>query len=298
MRFKLAKDSELHESFDNIANIYDETRAIPDTILKEFYEKLIKKGINFNNSIILDGGIGTGRTILPLLVYDIDLLGLDKSIEMLNILKNKYSVSENKKKITLIVGDISYIPFKESSFDIVILIQLLHLVKNRKEVINEVMRVLKPNGFLVIGGLTSPALASKVYKKYISLSSKYRIGEKFKNTILNILYLFNKSRYTRNIVKPFLEIYDPEFYINSLATSMEKDEIVLTEDINTYDVFKRLNNRYHTFQWDIPIKKHKKIMLNLKKWIDDKENHVTAQEKISRHFSIIIAHFGEIHENK
>lgn len=294
----MVKESELYESFDNIADIYDETRAIPDRILKEFYEKLIKKGINLNNSIILDGGIGTGRTILPLLEYDIKLIGLDISIEMLKISRNKYSVSKNTKKLTLILGDITNIPFKECSFDIVVLIQVLHLIKNWKEAINEVMRVLKPNGILIMGGSTSPALASKVTKKYIKLSSKFGIGEKFKSKFLNLLYLLNKSRYTRNLVKPILESYDPEFYLNNLTISMEKDEIIWTENIKTYDVFKRLNNRYHTFQWEIPIKKHKKIMFILKKWIDDKKNQVTSQEKILRRFSITIAHFGEIHENK
>jgi len=294
----LKEKYELCESFDNIANIYDETRSIPDRIIKEFYEKLIKKGIYFNNSIILDGGVGTGRTISPLLEYDIKLIGLDNSFEMLKMLKSKYSVNKNTKKLTLLLGDITHIPFKESFFDIVVLIQVLHLIENWKEAIDEVIRVLKPNGFLVLGGSTSPALASKVAKKYIRLSLKYKIGQKFLSKLLNIPYFLNKFRYTRNLVKPFLESYDSEFYLNSLTNSMEKDEIVWTEDIETYDVFNRLNNRSHTFQWKIPIKKHKKIMFDLKKWIDDKENNVTSQEKIIRRFSITIYHFGDIYENK
>ena len=294
----MIKESELHESFDNIANIYDETRMAPDTIIKEFYEKLIKKGINFNNSIILDGGIGTGRTILPLLEYNIKLIGLDNSIEMLKILRNKNYASKNIKKLTLLLGDITHIPFKECSFDIVILIQVFHLIENRKEAINEIKRVLKPNGFLIIGDLTTSAFGSKVYKKYKSLIPKYIISEKIKSKLLDILYILNKSRYIRNLVKPFLETYDPEFYLTSSKILIEKDEIIWVEDIKTYDVLEQLNNRYFTFQWKIPIKKHKKIMLDLKKWIDDKENHINSLEEISRQFNIKIFHFGEIYENK
>jgi ubiquinone/menaquinone biosynthesis C-methylase UbiE len=279
------------ESFDDIAEIYDETRSLSSEVTQEFYDKLVKKGINLENSIILDGGIGTGRTIAPLLKYNIKLIGIDNSKNMLEKLRENFKGERELEKVRLINGDVTKLPFKNNSFDLIISIQVLHLVTNWKQAIDEVKRVLKPQGFFIIAGATSQALASKVAKKYFEFSLKYDFIKNIKKKLIDILFRLSDFRFTKNIANKFLSRYYHEFYLKRVTRKLMKDSIIWTESINPYEVYERLDKRYHTDQWSIPITQHEKIMIKLKKWMNKEKNIGLSEEKINRQLNIVLAQF-------
>ena len=96
---------------------------------------------------ILDLGCGTGTLIERLLnlAPEIEIVGLDPSAQMLNVARQKLP-----KSVELQVGSADSIPFPDESFDRVISTSAFHYFRNPARSIQEMKRVLKPNGRLVI----------------------------------------------------------------------------------------------------------------------------------------------------
>ncbi|HIQ50081.1 MAG TPA: class I SAM-dependent methyltransferase [Nanoarchaeota archaeon] len=115
--------------------------------------------------LILDVGCGTGKHLLYLKDYSI--LGLDISIEMAKIAKNKTGKF-------IIVGDVQYLPFKSNSFTCVIsFFGALNHTEIHKA-LKEIRRIL------VKGGVFIFTLANLYYIKWI-IKSLLRKG--WKNTV-------------------------------------------------------------------------------------------------------------------
>lgn len=100
-----------------------------------------------NNLKILDVGCGTGGTMLALQQYG-KVWGIDISKLCIDYCK------KNGLKNVQIAGA-TKLPFKENTFDIVLMLDVIEHVKNDNKAMAEAKRVLKPNGLLLI---TIPAL--------------------------------------------------------------------------------------------------------------------------------------------
>ncbi|WP_051463685.1 class I SAM-dependent methyltransferase [Leptolyngbya sp. PCC 6406] len=96
---------------------------------------------------ILDLGCGTGTLIQRLLhlTPETEIVGLDPSAEMLSVARQKLP-----KSVELLVGSADKIPFPNESFDLVISTNAFHYFRHPSQAIQEIKRVLKPNGNLVI----------------------------------------------------------------------------------------------------------------------------------------------------
>ncbi len=95
---------------------------------------------------ILDLGCGTGSNIKTLEAYGL-VFGADSSRLALKLAKDK-----NIKRLE--VANAEELPFGNVVFDIVVCLDVLEHILNDKKVVDEVFRVLKPGGLLV---LTVPA---------------------------------------------------------------------------------------------------------------------------------------------
>lgn len=114
----------------NVKDRVDKANKIM-AILKEF--KDIKK------TLILDIGVGSGVITHELGKYCKEVKGID--ITDNRIIKKGY-------KFKLIKG--THLPFKDNSFDIVISNHVIEHIKNQKNHIDEIYRILKPKGILYL----------------------------------------------------------------------------------------------------------------------------------------------------
>lgn len=73
------------------------------------------------------------------------VVGIDISQNMLKVAKEKTHFSE----VEYICGAIEDMDFKEESFDIVLSSLAFHYIKDYKELIEKINKVLKPNGILI-----------------------------------------------------------------------------------------------------------------------------------------------------
>ena len=115
------------------------------------YQNIIRKIKNevTTEMNVLDIGTGTGE--IPISIYkDVKSIeAIDFSQEMIKIAKNK---AENRgiENIKFLVQDSNDLNYKDNSFDVIIIINLLHIVPKPENVINEAKRLIKKDGTIII----------------------------------------------------------------------------------------------------------------------------------------------------
>lgn len=286
-------------SFDDIAPIYDETRTVPSWILSKFYERIFKKEIRLNPNLnILDAGIGTGRTAGPLLNLGVHLVGIDISKEMLRRMVEKLKKSSVSSQVSFILGDVTALPFRDHSFDLVISVHVLHLIKKWRKAIKETKRVLRIDGFFSVAGHGAPELISKTGQKYFDLVKNYSsLGLVGKSIwILNKVLKYEKTGFLERISKMFSERNDfwgsrGQAYLRKQAFSMKQYIIKWQEVIDINLIFNRFDKRVISNQWRIPREIHEKAMFELSKWKNEEIRKNGPFEKIPRGFVAVMVRF-------
>ena len=143
--FSKDNSKKLHDLYQSWAERYDdEMPKIDYNYIEPMKDSFVKSKIK-TDSIILDAACGTGYPTMALheMGYK-NLHGLDYSLEMLR--------EANKKNIykTLTVADlINPISSASDTFDVVMCIGFLASGHMGPEPIDEFIRILKPNGYLI-----------------------------------------------------------------------------------------------------------------------------------------------------
>lgn len=133
------------QTFDNQANIYDTTYY--GNHAKKLYGSVIEKVNNFNCKKVLDVGCGTGIILSSLSKNEnISLSGVDLSEKMLSIARQILN-----RRVELKIGDSEQLPWDNNTFDAVICTDSFHHYPEPEKVLNEMSRVLKLGGHLIIG---------------------------------------------------------------------------------------------------------------------------------------------------
>lgn len=154
----LSKDGNIMEKhysetlYSEIAEDYDETRwegngEFIDLLQKELLYRILNKCGVEKNDKILDVGVGTGRLILPFVEKGFDTYGIDISEKMLEIIWNKIGFLSN---LHLEKANAKNLPFQDNFFDFVTSYRVVIHIPDYENVIKEVFRVLKPNGYAII----------------------------------------------------------------------------------------------------------------------------------------------------
>ena len=157
--------------------------------LKNYYKK------EFDNKIIVELGTGPGHVINEILKENfLKVYGIDISLRMLLKTNDRYG---SNNKLQLLNANVESIPLKDSSIDLIISRGSIFFWKNIEKALNETYRILKPDGFALIGGgygISTPdnvideilaALkkdSSKKDKPKIDIDSTVKIMEKIGGT--------------------------------------------------------------------------------------------------------------------
>ncbi|MEK7354293.1 MAG: class I SAM-dependent methyltransferase [Chloroflexota bacterium] len=100
---------------------------------------------------ILDAGCGTGVFTLDFLVAGARVVGLDISVPMLNLAIRKTAGYD----FSALRGDMEHLPFKDNSFDKAVSVTALEFIANGRGAVNELFRVTRPGGWVVVATLNS-----------------------------------------------------------------------------------------------------------------------------------------------
>jgi ubiquinone/menaquinone biosynthesis C-methylase UbiE len=97
---------------------------------------------------VLEIGCGTGIISLGIAPYVERLIATDISPQMISVAKSKAQRS-SVSNVDFRVCDGYAVPYDDESFDVVLLFNTLHVVKEPSALLDEAYRVLKPAGHLV-----------------------------------------------------------------------------------------------------------------------------------------------------
>ncbi|MFP4616487.1 MAG: class I SAM-dependent methyltransferase [Thiohalorhabdus sp.] len=138
--------SSVEKAYQRLAGVYD-------TVFGAIFHpgrKAVLDHIDLNpGEKVLEMGVGTGLS-LPLYPRDVEIYGIDISEPMLEKAREK-KVSEHLDNVKLLeVMDAEETTFEDDSFDVVVAAYVVTVVPNPKRCVDEMRRVCKPDGELVI----------------------------------------------------------------------------------------------------------------------------------------------------
>lgn len=179
------------------ANNFSKTRVNPWPGTSNFINKLPTE------STLLDIGCGNGRNMF--LRNDIKTIGLEMSKDLCNIVKEKGGI--------VFHGNMIKLPFEDNSIDNIICIAVYHHLDNnedRKKALNEMYRVLKPNGqvFIQVWAMEQPITSRRKFLK----RDEYVPWKNKDGTVLQRYYRI----YPKGELESEINNLEPRFKINSV----------------------------------------------------------------------------------
>jgi len=145
------KNEKEDQLFDEWPEKYDAWFSTPVGALVRKYERdlLLDLLSPQTGEVILDAGCGTGVFTLDFLNAGSRVVGLDISLPML--------LRANQKSkgipLDLVLGDMTALPFPESSFDKAVSVTALEFIEDGKGAIRELFRVTRKGGAIVVATL-------------------------------------------------------------------------------------------------------------------------------------------------
>ncbi|MFZ9074578.1 MAG: bifunctional demethylmenaquinone methyltransferase/2-methoxy-6-polyprenyl-1,4-benzoquinol methylase UbiE [Flavobacteriaceae bacterium] len=161
-----AKKTQVTHMFNGISKSYDLLNRIItlgiDTLWRKRLIELVKKE---RHELVLDIATGTGDLVLALAKLDTEkIIGLDLSPGMLEIGKQKVKAKGLENRIDMQLGDSEALPYQSAYFDVVTIAFGVRNFEHLEKGLEEILRVLKPKGTLVI--LETAVPKNKIFKAF------------------------------------------------------------------------------------------------------------------------------------
>lgn len=158
------KAEKIQHLFDSIAKDYDKLNHILSLGVDKCWRKRALKWINDGDSDkkVLDIACGTGDFSMEIATHsgpETKVTGLDLSEGMLEVMRRKVAKAGLQERISAEQGNSEAMRFADDSFDRATIAFGIRNFENREIALKEILRVLKPEGRLVILELSVPSNA-------------------------------------------------------------------------------------------------------------------------------------------
>ncbi|EMS73388.1 class I SAM-dependent methyltransferase [Ruminiclostridium cellobioparum] len=177
-------------AFDKQADHYDSTYYGQHA--RKLYESVIETMNKYDFKSVLDVGCGTGNVLLEVIKRkSVDIAGIDLSEKMLDIARRRIGNSADLRS-----GDSEHLPWDSAAFDMIICTDSFHHYPHPLAVLEEMKRVLTPNGKIVIADAWMPPPLRQLLNIFMPFSNDgdvkmysqgemkklmYKCGLKFEN---------------------------------------------------------------------------------------------------------------------
>ena len=149
----MSQPSDESIAFDRAAEYYDRTRALPAEAQAAVTALLVEQLEGL--APVLELGVGTGRISLPLVPHGVELVGVDLAEPMMRRLIDN---AGGAAPFPLVLGDGLALPLRNGAMAAAFLVHVLHLIPRWQQAVDELVRVLRPGGLLLVdtGGAPTP----------------------------------------------------------------------------------------------------------------------------------------------
>lgn len=141
----------------------------------ELIERLFKHIVLENKSDVLEIGCGVGITAAHLHnKYNMGVIGTDVDPEQIMLAKKHHKESKRLKFMEL---DATTLPFENQEFDMIFSMFVLHHIGSWDKTLNEIGRVLKPNGYFIFYDLAYSRFTTRLFKRIVKKYGVYTIQD-------------------------------------------------------------------------------------------------------------------------
>ncbi len=227
-------------SFTQATGYYDETRALPDDVMRRMIRMLYAELYGMGSC--LEVGAGTGRMLVPLAEAGLRVCGIDLSLPMLLELRAKMDLPITQASATAL-------PFSTGSFGSAVACLALHVIPDWQAVVDEVMRVVVPGGVFLVQPPWSwdTEIAGKVRRYFAE-----RVG--LAKPVPGVLDMALLDRYCAGRGMQLTELPVLHFSSNS-RTILE--------------VLEQLQSRQNSWTWNIPSADMERGIAETSRWAED-----------------------------
>jgi len=242
--------------------------------LAEMYDKVSKyqyiNGLALVNKLnvssrhkVLDVGCGTGRLTLKLAGKVDHIMGIDPSIQRIEVARRKLTKMK-PGNVSFELGSSDDIGrYGEDVFDVVYLNAVFHWINDKEEALNNIYRVLKPGGKLGIctgdkdHSFTVKIVAKEVLKragiinKSVDSSvpvNKVELRSLLKKSDFRVIKVTRNSRYFETPAKCLEYVEASSFgnFLSNISVSVrEKVQAEIMAELNKYQTLKGIEGIYH-----------------------------------------------------
>jgi len=135
-------------------------------------------------------GVGTGRFAEPLSIK----FGIDPSIAMLEVAR--------KRKIKVIGGVGEHLPITDDSLDFALITTTLCFLNDVEKTFKEIKRILKKNGFIILGFIDRESFLGKLYMKKKGKNPFYKFANFYSTK--EVIKKLKKAGFSRPKIKQTL----------------------------------------------------------------------------------------------
>jgi ubiquinone/menaquinone biosynthesis C-methylase UbiE len=160
-------------AFDRVAPTFDRQRPLPSGVAEAVRAAIIAAIAPARPLRHLDLGAGTGRFGSAFLAAGDDYVGADLSTGMLREFAAR--AAQNDRTAQLVQADGASLPFRDGTFDTVLLMNVFGGLRDWQALATEARRVLRPDGAVIVGRTSAPpdgldARMKRRAKEIISMS--------------------------------------------------------------------------------------------------------------------------------
>jgi len=141
--------------FDAVAPTFDRYRALPDGVPDAIRSAVLAAIAATSRPRLLDLGAGTGRIGWPFVLANDDYVGVDLSLGMLREFVGR-AASRHGHRPRLVQSDGQLLPFRDGTFDAILLIQVFAGLTDWRRFVAEAKRVLRAAGTVCVGRSVAP----------------------------------------------------------------------------------------------------------------------------------------------
>lgn len=137
-------------SFDPMARFYDESRIVDPAQLESALDFLVERFPPAGFPSLFEPGIDTGRIAVPLARRGYSVTGVDISGSMLMVLRQRLQGEQPTMEVSFQKASVTDLPFEDGTFDLAVAVHLFYFIKNWVRAADEVLRVTKSSGPVVL----------------------------------------------------------------------------------------------------------------------------------------------------
>jgi len=141
----------------------------------EHVERLLPYVNLKENQNYLEVGCGNGHTCKYLAAkYHLNVTGTDVDPEMIQFAKENI---DDIPRIRFLEMDATKMPFEDNEFDIVLSFGVMHHIGDWGKALEEVSRVLKPQGFYIFGDIAYSRFTTRIFRPIVKNYGVYTIDD-------------------------------------------------------------------------------------------------------------------------